>query len=265
MAIDKTQDNHMHTLFSDGSGTIDQMAVSAIEKGLSHISITDHMPLPCPRRYTMDKDEINPYRLAVRTAKDKYSDRLNIKMGIEMEFVPEFRFWIQSILEMGWECTIVSVHSLITENTLNTVNGNKSEFNILLKRMKYNIHTILKRYYKTVQAAVETGWFDIVGHLDVIKKHNSHEKYFNESDPFYRNLVLETLDAIQQHQMKMEINLSGLDHPVKNIYPSRWIVHEAVKRGIPIVLGSDAHDPGSIGRHFHTADACLPAGAVAAL
>ena len=44
--LDLTTDNHMHSIYSDGSATIEEIASKAIEKGLQKIIFTDHMPLP---------------------------------------------------------------------------------------------------------------------------------------------------------------------------------------------------------------------------
>ncbi|MCP4720689.1 MAG: histidinol-phosphatase, partial [Desulfobacteraceae bacterium] len=44
-----------------------------------------------------------------------------------------------------------------------------------------------------------------------------------------------------------------LNHPAKASYPSHWIIKSAVKKGIPIVMGSDSHTPGTLGQYFDQA------------
>jgi histidinol phosphatase-like PHP family hydrolase len=51
LLIDKTSDYHMHSVYSDGDASIDAMARSASDKGLTQVTITDHMPLPFDTRY----------------------------------------------------------------------------------------------------------------------------------------------------------------------------------------------------------------------
>jgi len=58
------------------------------------------------------------------------------------------------------------------------------------------------------------------------------------------------LDLIKKYRLALEINTSGLDKRVKEQYPSEWISYESYKRKIPITIGSDAHSPEEIGRHF---------------
>ncbi len=255
LKIDKTSDYHMHTQYSDGCASIDEMAISAIEKGLSQITITDHMPLPFDTRYTMNKHMVDQYKLALRQAQSKFSGKLKINMGIELEFVPEYRFWVHSISKMGWDYTIASVHRLSINGYSQLVNGTIDEFKSLFKHFDYDIRALYRVYYKTLQEALSTGWFDIAAHLDVIKKHNVDSTYFNEADPYYRALVVKTLDIIKEQGMKMEINTSGFNHPIKEQYPSHWIIQEAQNKGIPIVLSSDSHSPDTLGQYFHKTDA----------
>ncbi|WDP91352.1 MAG: histidinol-phosphatase [Desulfobacter sp.] len=252
MTIDPTMDCHMHSRYSDGRTSIDRLAASALEKGLAAIAVTDHMPLPYPTRYAMDREEIEAYRNEIRLARDKYSPDLTILAGLEMEYLPEQKDWIKEIADMGWEMPMVSIHGIEKDGKHFMVNGREDEFLETLEHLfDKDIQAFCTRYYTLIQEAAATGWFDIVGHLDVIKKHNKANKYFDETAPWYRPLVLNTLDALAAAGMKMEINTNGLNHPTASFYPSPWIVTEAQKRDIPIRLGSDAHSPEYLGQYFN--------------
>ncbi|THB75577.1 MAG: histidinol-phosphatase HisJ [Desulfobacteraceae bacterium] len=250
MNIDTRSDYHMHTLFSDGSATIDEMARAAISSGLTQITFTDHMPLPFDTRYAMKKEEVDQYRLAVREARAKYDGRLVINMGIEIEYIPSLRFWIKSIAQMGWDVLIASVHSLQVGDESGMVNGTYEEFERLYRMFDYDIKSLYRNYYQTLQTAYRTGCFDIAGHLDVLKKHNVGQPFFDENDPDYIAAVQETLEVIKKQEMSMEINTGGFNHPVGEQYPSRWIIREASQMGIPLVLSSDSHSPRTLRHNF---------------
>lgn len=254
MNIDQKSDSHMHTVFSDGVAQVDEMVSVAIDKGLKAITITDHMPLPFDSRYAMRAEEIEGYRDQIRLAKRKYAGQITIKMGLEFEYFQQFDQWIRSIADMGWDQSIASVHSLFIDHRPYMTNGTEDEFNTLVERFDHNIETLCRRYYEAMQMAVQTGLFDIVGHLDVIKKHNVDERYFSENSPWYRALVLETLDIIKRSNMKIEINMGGFNHPAGAQYPSKWILQEAVERDIQLVLSSDSHKPESLGQYFCMVD-----------
>lgn len=262
MQINRTRDHHMHSVYSDGNAPIDEMARSATEKGMTQVTVTDHMPLPFDTRYAMPRAKIEAYRRDIRQAQTACEGILRIKSGIEFEFIPRYREWIQDLWKMGWDHCIVSIHWLRDNDIAGMVNGTRREFDDIFQRANADIKTLCRIYYKTAQMAYRTGWFDIAGHLDVIKKHNADAIFFDESDAWYRDLVMETLTVIKACGMKMEINTAGINHPVGAPYPSPWIVHEAAALGIPMVLGSDAHNAENVGQYFGGIDkwynkACL--------
>lgn len=251
MTTDIRMDCHMHSRYSDGRSSIDRLARSAIEKGLTTIAITDHMPLPYPTRYAMAMEEIEAYRNEIRQARERYGQELTILAGLEMEFLPRHRPWVQQIVGMGWDITLVSVHGMEKGGSHFMVNGREKEFCRTLDDLfNSDIQAFCTGYYDLITQAARTGWFQVAGHLDVIKKHNGAGRYFDETAPWYRRLVLNTLDALAANKMKMEINTSGLTHGAASTYPSPWIVGEARERGIPILLGSDAHAPEFQGQYF---------------
>ena len=256
MTIDTRFDCHMHSLYSDGSTSIDRMARSAIEKGLTTIAVTDHMPLPFTTRYAMDPKAIPAYRDDIMAAKKTYGERLTILSGMEMEFIPRHKDWIKEIKNTGWDMLLISIHEIVTDQGHFMVNGREDEFRQTLETVfKNDMRAFCETYFHLLQDAFATGWFDVAGHLDVIKKHNVNNKYFNETDTWYRELIHDTLDAIARNNLKMEINTNGLNHPAGAPYPSFWIVREAQKKGISILLGSDAHSPRFQGQYFDRIEA----------
>ncbi|MFX1299017.1 MAG: histidinol phosphate phosphatase, partial [Promethearchaeota archaeon] len=50
--------------------------------------------------------------------------------------------------------------------------------------------------------------------------------------------------------LTMEINTGGLRKEIKEQYPSFEIIEEMYELGIPILLGSDAHNPNEVGYKF---------------
>ena len=89
---------------------------------------------------------------------------------------------------------------------------------------------------------VEQAKPSIIGHLDLIRKFNTGQKYFSETDSWYRDSVTETLDVIAQSPCILEVNTRGLKHSASGeCYPSPWILAECCERDIRIVVNNDAH------------------------
>jgi histidinol-phosphatase (PHP family) len=249
--VDPAADHHIHTRYSDGSAGVREVIESALRKGFRRIAITDHMPLPFKTRYAVSMDAIDAYREEIRRVREDYAHAIEVWMGLEMEFLPGFEPWTEKIAAAGWEHAIGSVHNIVINGRIGMVNGTHAEFERLLKgAFDGDIPALCTHYYRHIGRIAASGMFDIVGHLDVLKKHNRDGAYFDETASWYHALVLEALDAVAAASMGVEINLSGYDHPAAAPYPSPWIVAECCRRGIPILLSSDAHRPENIGRNF---------------
>lgn len=250
MKIDITSDYHLHSHFSDGRVSIREMAEAAIDKGLKKITVTDHMPLPFETRYAMVRPDIDEYRSEIQAAQQEYQGKIRICAGLEIEYIPHLHSWIQSLAKMDWDTLITSVHGLYFQDNRGMVNGTLDEFERLLNLFDNDIKHLCTHYYQTLQKAYQTGLFDIAGHLDVIKKNNVHNRYFDESAPWYRDLVTQTLDVIKANGMKMEINTAGILHPIRQPYPGYWVIDQALEKNIPVVFGSDSHGPETLGQYF---------------
>lgn len=74
-------DYHTHTVFSHGSGTIEENVKAAISKGLKEIAICDHGP--GHYLYGVKKKKIPLMREEIDRLKDKYSDQITILLGVE--------------------------------------------------------------------------------------------------------------------------------------------------------------------------------------
>jgi len=87
----------------------------------------------------------------------------------------------------------------------------------------------------------KTGYFNIVGHLDLIKVFN----YIPKKD--IRLIAYNALKAIKKSKMAIELNSAGLRKPAKEIYPSKKLLQIAYELDIPITFSSDAHKIEDIG------------------
>ena len=95
---------------------------------------------------------------------------------------------------------------------------------------------IYKSYYELVMESINIGLFDIVAHIDLIKKFGFIPNYD------FRDYEKKLINLIAQKDMVIEINSSGLRHPVKEIYPSERIVRIIAEKKIPVILSTDAHE-----------------------
>jgi histidinol-phosphatase (PHP family) len=53
--------------------------------------------------------------------------------------------------------------------------------------------------------------------------------------------------------MAIELNASGLRMPVKEMFPSRRMLEYCYQQGIPLTIGSDAHQPDRLTQYLDQA------------
>ena len=65
-------------------------------------------------------------------------------------------------------------------------------------------------YYGLLREMIQEGGFDILGHLDCIRKRNALLHFFDESAPWYKTEIQETAKTIIQKGVIVEINTGGM-------------------------------------------------------
>ena len=122
------------------------------------------------------------------------------------------------------------------------LNGTRVENNdAFWKKLSYNeIYERYVEYYNAVKQMAESGICDVVAHLDLIKR----DGYLPKRSVL--PLVEETLDAVSENNLCVEVNTTGMRKPAKEIHPSFEILKLCKKKGIPVTIGTDAHEVGQI-------------------
>jgi histidinol-phosphatase (PHP family) len=106
-------------------------------------------------------------------------------------------------------------------------------------------------YYRLMGEMIGLGGFQILGHIDLVKKKNDTYGYLDEREPRYRDAVGAVLDRLQGSGIFLEINSGGIFRgATSEVYPSRWILTEAFKRDLPLMINADAHRPEAIDFHL---------------
>lgn len=262
----KLFDYHTHTLEHgfNKSPQVERTIQAAINLGMSEICLTDHYPLPPDFVDPTEKQScaiplsLYPaYQDRIAKAKEQFGKKITILVGAEFDWLPTYQNWTrEQLLTYPFDYTIGSVHFLgEIENTQGKrnflIDYSEEEFR---RGIEYfgGIRQLVEAYYRQIQAMAKSQLFDSVGHIDLVKKFNSGD-LFSENEPWYRELVLETLDVMTGADMTLELNASGLDKKCNAPYPSLWILEESLKRNIPLTIGSDGHMPETIGRNLNRA------------
>jgi histidinol-phosphatase (PHP family) len=240
-----------HARCGHASGDLEEYVQRGIEIGLEQLGLSDHMPLihVNPETYpfpgmAMSMEELPNYVEECLRLKEKYKDQIDLRMGLEGDYIEGYEKEIERIVRAyPWDYVIGSVHFL-------------GEWDISDSRQLegWNGRSIVEvyhQYYDAVQKAARTGFYDYIGHIDVVKRFDKRP----EQDVV--KLEKTTLDIIKEQGMAIELNASGLRMPVEEMFPSRRILEYCYQNEIPLTMGSDAHQPARLSQNLDQARALL--------
>ena len=84
--------------------------------------------------------------------------------------------------------------------------------------------------------------FDVVGHLDLVRKFNTRHPYFDETAPWYLAELDRTADAVSASGKIAEVNTGAISRGwLDDAYPSAAFRDRLRARGVKFILSADAH------------------------
>lgn len=233
-------DYHIHTpLCNHAKGSMRQAVSHAISKGLKEICFLDHLILDGPgMKNSMDRDEVPLYMQAIALLRHEFEDKITIRAGLEVDFIPEKISEIRSVTEhYDFDVIGASVHFIKGYNVAST----------RVPIPKDQERDIVLRYFEQILALLDHDFFDTICHLDVVKKSGI------PLHPDCLPLIDMIIDKVAEKHVTLEFNAGGWSHPAGDSYPSAWIAGKCYKKNIPFSLGSDAHRPDQVGRNIDKA------------
>ncbi|PKP52119.1 MAG: hypothetical protein CVT92_10450 [Bacteroidetes bacterium HGW-Bacteroidetes-1] len=255
---------HTHTLYSDGKNQPYEYVEEAIRLGMTAIGFSDHSPLLFDNPFSIKNNELGNYANEIRELQKYYSDKIEIFLSLEMDFIPGMSENFQQLKErVGLDYVIGSVHLVGKDKQDNLWFTDGPDPAIydqgLFDFYDNDIRKAVGAFYNQTNEMIESQVFDIIGHFDKIKMHNQN-RYFLETEKWYQNNVFETLHLMKQKGLIVEINTRGIyKKRSDSLYPSGWILHEMKKMHIPVIISSDAHQPSEIQAEFKRAVETLQA------
>lgn len=233
-------DYHMHTpLCGHAVGEPHEYVDHALKAGLREVGFSDHAPLISHEdpKVTMSFRQLPQYHRMMEDVQTKYRGKLLVKIALESDFLVGYEEQTRAMLQAyPYDYVIGSVHFIKQWGFDNPDEQDQWK--------SKDINQVYRFYYELLRKSAESRLFDIMGHVDLVKKfgHRSGEDMTDE--------ITKTADVFKQSGVAIEVNTAGLRKPVKEIYPSLHALKIYRKAGVPLTFGSDAHDPKDVGRDF---------------
>jgi histidinol-phosphatase (PHP family) len=249
---------HTHTRFCDGADEPEKYVEEAVRQGFESLGFSAHAPLPYDNPWSLKSIEIEKYKKEILRLKEKYADKINVFIALEADYIPEVST-PHSVFKnnIGLDYIIGGVHLVKKKDTdkLWFIDGSRVEsYDEGVKDIfNGNIEEAVGAYFSQITEMVQTQKPDIIAHFDKIKMHNK-DRYFLESDAWYKKLVNQSINVIEWSGCIVEVNTRGLyKKRSDSFYPSRHILELCYLKKIPVTLSSDAHKPEELSLYFNEA------------
>lgn len=218
---------HTHTARCHHAEGADREYVeAAIKSRIKVLGFSDHSPYANLRKspqkpYRIDLDQVENYVNSIRALKKEYEKDVEILLGFELEYYPEYhKKQIEYLKTFNYDYLVLGQHQLIKGEEYKVVYSNTPTYS-------------LTEYVDVVIEALETGDFNLFAHPDIPTCYETKAKKECE----YERLC----KRAKQLNIPLELNLLGIREG--RTYPSDDFFEVASKVGNDILIGYDAHSP----------------------
>lgn len=236
-------DYHIHTNFScDSEARLIAACETAVARGFNEIAFTDHLDFGPDD----SADFFRPveYLAAIRGCRARYGGRLTIRAGVEVGEPHLFAQQATEVLALGdFDFVLGSAHY---------ADGMQAAWREPF--FEQPLRRAYEAYFRQVVRLAAEGDFDVLGHLDLVKRDaRGFGKTYGGPGP-YADMIRTALRSVVERGKGIEINTSPLRHKQPEACPSLGILRWYRQLGGEILtIGSDAHSADAVGAHFELA------------
>ena len=244
-------DYHVHTPYcGHAHGKIVEYIDRAIELGFGEIGFADHLGryylTHVQRRrfwdWGMNERNISRYVAELLELRDVYRDRIRIKIGLEIDFIEGADELLAPFLDhFDFDFTLASVHCLP-----------RFGWSHLSEYRNYDPRQVVEEYFRLARAALRSRKFSSVAHPDFIWRYLKLPD--DDAAVLYKREIEELVREAVESDGCIEINANGYlwsqNTADEEQDPFVMLLGELRTRTVPVTLGSDAHDPGMVGKAF---------------
>lgn len=246
---------HNHSSWSDGAKPIADLWRAAAERGLTQVGISDHFTLHPEGEtisWSLPLERLDAYVAEVRQLRATPASVFGpggaadtppaLRLGLEVDWFPGMREALHArLVDAPWDYLIGSVH-FVDEMP---IDGRVVHWR---SRDEEALREVLRGYWRRIRGLAESGLFDVVGHLDLYKKHALAPAGAEDMPE-----AEEALDAIAANGLIVELNTAGWHKACRDAYPTPALLERCRAREIPVLISADAHLPEHVDRDFDRA------------
>lgn len=231
------QDYHVHTSFSiDSQADMEAACQAAIERGLDEIAFADHLDFGPDESHGYFRK--TAYLAAIERCRARYDGELTVRTGVEVGEPHLFVGEASDVIgQDDFDVVLGSAHYAA---------GMKPAWREAF--FEQPLRLAYRAYFSQVVDLAANGDFDVLGHIDLIKRDaRKFGKPYDGPEP-YVDLIMTALRSLVERGKGLELNTSplrrGQPEPCPSLEILRWYRELG---GEILVIGSDAHSPEAVG------------------
>lgn len=232
-------ESHCHTpLCKHAFGEPREYAMRAHKRGFKGITFTCHCPLPggFSAGVRMAPEQYPDYVALIAETREEFAGRLDVRLGLESDYYPGVETWLEELhAKEPLSHVLGSIHYQVKDYRRLFYTGDTESYQEL--------------YFDHLALSAESGLFDTLAHPDLIKNEDPGAWNFARLE----SIIARSLDRIAATGVAMELNTSGVLKILPEMNPSPQQLAMMCERGIPVVIGADAHVPERVGDGYETA------------
>jgi histidinol-phosphatase (PHP family) len=232
-------DYHMHSRFSeDGDDPMEAMCKRAIDLGIPEIGFSEHWDVgPYETNPRFFKPE--PWYAEVERLRGLFAGKVVIRAGIEISEPHLYPQETAEVLQQApFDFVIGSLH-FVGRNFM--FDGEYFQ--------THNADEIYGGYFDELDWMVRTADLDILAHFDIPAR--TGIPVFSYEPLCYEEKIRSVLKTCIERGLALEVNVSGLRKPSRNIMPDPLILEWYTEMGGQrLTLGSDAHRLPEVGLYL---------------
>ncbi len=237
-------DLHTHSFYSfDGklNASPDNIAEAAIAAGLTHIAVTDHCDIDCELAGLYRPLDRKSCFEALSEAKEKYRDRIEILVGIELGQAHHCPKEARAVLDQfPYDVVLGSVHNLENERDFAFFDFTRIDDD--------EAHAYFDRVIAEEMELCDFEGLHILTHLTYMDRYMHRAGRALDITP-HKDALCRLFDKIVQKGLTLELNTSCLGDGLGMPTPEMLSLYRSLG-GTRVCLGSDAHFPERIAQHF---------------
>ena len=239
-------DVHIHSRFSDGANTAEEMVQAALAKGFEVLGFAEHSETGDPDY--MDAEREAAYQEELARLKEKYRGKIHLLWGIEQDY------YSLRPAKKEYEYIIGSVHTIKRDGKIIDVDYSLERTKAHLSSNYEDVYCYAEDYFVHVANLPQVTPMDIIGHFDLLTKWQEKEPLFDENHPRYRAAAEEALKKLVPLGIPFEVNCGAMARGYRTMpYPAKPILRSIFERGGEIIITGDCHNAEWLGLGFDRA------------